>query len=250
LRELDELKTQFVNAVTHDLRTPLTSIKGFGEFLEEEVGGSLSPEQKGFVRHIQQSGRRLERLVNDLLDFARIEAGTFHLRLVRADLGAQVRENVESLQPLFRDARVALRLSVPEAPLPAWIDPERIDQVLGNLMTNAAKFTPPGGQVDVRLFAEAGGLRCEVEDTGLGIAPADFGKLFHRFSQLQAGNAKGGTGLGLSISKAIVEAHGGRIGVESELGRGSLFWFTLPDTSAGPPHVPGASPAEGPLDGD
>jgi signal transduction histidine kinase len=245
LRELDELKTQFVNAVTHDLRTPLTSIKGFGEFLEEEVGGSLSPQQKGFVRQIQQSSRRLERLVNDLLDFARIEAGTFHLRLVRADLGAQVRENVESLQPLFRDARVELQVSVPEAPLPAWVDPERIDQVLGNLLTNAVKFTPPGGRVAVRLFAEAGGLRCEVEDTGLGIAPEDFDKLFHRFSQLQAGNAKGGTGLGLSISKAIVEAHGGCIGVESELGRGSLFWFTLPDTSAGPPELPGARPAEG-----
>jgi signal transduction histidine kinase len=250
LRELDELKTQFVNAVTHDLRTPLTSIKGFGEFLEDEVGGPLSPEQKGFVRQIQQSSRRLEGLVNDLLDFARIEAGTFHLRLVRADLGAQVRDNVESVQPLFRDAGVTLRLSLPEEALKAWIDPQRIDQVLSNLLSNAAKFTPRGGCVTVRLLAEADALRCEVEDTGVGIAPADFEKLFRRFSQLQAGNAKGGTGLGLSISKAIVEAHGGHIGVESALGAGSTFWFTLPHPSAGPPNLPGVHPAEGPIDGD
>jgi signal transduction histidine kinase len=244
LRELDELKTQFVNAVTHDLRTPLTSIKGFGEFLEDEVGGPLSPEQKGFVRQIQQSSRRLEGLVNDLLDFARIEAGTFHLRLVRADLGAQVRDNVESVQPLFRDAGVALSLSLPEDSLKAWIDPQRIDQVLSNLLSNAAKFTPPGGRVTVRLLAGPDALRCEVEDTGVGIAPADFDKLFRRFSQLQAGNAKGGTGLGLSISKAIVEAHGGRIGVESEVGRGSTFWFTLPHPPAEPPDLPGARPVD------
>ncbi|MNS15472.1 Alkaline phosphatase synthesis sensor protein PhoR [compost metagenome] len=232
LRELDRLKSEFVNAVSHDLRTPLTSIKGYTEFLEDGIGGELNPEQRGYVQQIDRGTRRLERLVNDLLDFARLEAGTFRLRLQEHDVRGRITEIADSLRPHFLEAGLTLELALPATPATAWIDPQRIEQVLANLLTNAAKFTPAGGAVRVTLRVEEAGLRCEVADTGCGIGPVEMPQLFQRFSQLHAGREKGGTGLGLSISKAIVEAHGGQIGAESEPDVGSTFWFTLPVAGA------------------
>jgi signal transduction histidine kinase len=234
LRELDRLKSEFVNAVSHDLRTPLTSIKGYTEFLEDGIGGELSPEQRGYVQQIDRGTRRLERLVNDLLDFARLEAGTFRLRLQEHDVRGRITEIADSLRPHFLEAGLTLELALPATPATAWIDPQRIEQVLANLLTNAAKFTPAGGAVRVSLSAEGEALRCEVADTGCGIGPLEMTQLFQRFSQLHAGREKGGTGLGLSISKAIVEAHGGQIGAESEPGVGSTFWFTVPASGRAP----------------
>jgi PAS domain S-box-containing protein len=228
-KELDRLKDQFVNAVSHDLRTPLTSIRGYAEFLEDELGGPLSPQQGEFVQQIERGAKRLERLVNDLLDFARLEAGTFHLNLEDADLGQKVHDIIQSLRPQAEGARLRLEAVLPETPLVAPMDPQRVEQVLSNLIGNALKFTPEGGRIEVRARVEGDRLLCEVEDTGEGIAPADIPKLFQRFGQLESGiKKKGGTGLGLSISKAIIEAHGGRIGVRSQKGTGSTFWFTLP----------------------
>jgi PAS domain S-box-containing protein len=229
LKELDHLKSNFVNSVTHELRTPLTSIVGYTEFLEDEIGGSVTPMQREFVSQIERGARRLEYLLNDLLDFARLEAGTFTLKLEPASFAAKVREVVESLKPQVEEARLSLEVSLPEDPLTLWMDPQRISQVLINLIGNAIKFTPPGGRIQVRARVEQARLRCEVEDTGPGIAPEDLPRLFQRFRQLEAGVTMGkGTGLGLSISKALVEAHGGTIGVYSELGKGSTFWFELP----------------------
>lgn len=229
LKELDRLKSNFVNAVTHELRTPLTSIMGYAEFLEDEIGGSLAEPQHEFVRQIQRGSRRLEYLLNDLLDFARIEAGTFRLRLATADLGVKVREIVESLRPQAEEGGIQLQVELPDTPLELHMDAQRIGQVLINLIGNALKFTPPGGRITVRARPEGEFVRCEVSDTGIGIAREDVPKLFQRFSQLESGLRQGkGAGLGLSISKALVEAHGGRIGVESTLGQGSTFWFTLP----------------------
>jgi signal transduction histidine kinase len=236
LKELDHLKSNFVNAVTHELRTPLTSIMGYAEFLEDGIGGALAESQLEFVHQIQRGSRRLEFLLNDLLDFARIEAGTFHLRLADADLGRKMRDIADSLRPQAEDGGIELSVRLPETPLLVRMDAQRIGQVLINLIGNALKFTPPGGRIVVSARHEgdpAKGeprvLRCEVADTGIGIAAADIPKLFQRFSQLESGVKQGkGAGLGLSISKALIEAHGGQIGVESALNRGSTFWFTLP----------------------
>ncbi len=229
LKELDRLKSNFVNSVTHELRTPLTSIIGYTEFLEDEIGGPVTPMQREFVTQIERGARRLEYLLNDLLDFARLEAGTFKLRLESASFSDKVREVVESLKPQVDEARLRLEVSLPEEPLILRMDPQRIGQVLINLLGNALKFTPAEGRIQVRARLEQERLLCEVEDTGPGIAPEDIPKLFQRFRQLDAGVSKGkGTGLGLSISKALVEAHGGAIGVRSELGKGSTFWFELP----------------------
>ncbi|MNS15712.1 Signal transduction histidine-protein kinase BarA [compost metagenome] len=229
LKELDRLKSNFVNSVTHELRTPLTSIFGYTEFLEDEIGGPVTPTQQEFVTQIARGARRLEYLLNDLLDFARLEAGTFKLKLEEASFAAKAREVIESLKPQLEEAGLSLEASLADAPLTLRMDPQRVGQVLINLIGNAIKFTPPGGQIRLRAHQEPGWLMCEVSDTGPGIAPEDRPKLFQRFSQLEAGVSTGkGTGLGLSISKALIEAHGGAIGVESEPGKGSTFWFKLP----------------------
>ncbi|MBO9542026.1 HAMP domain-containing protein [bacterium] len=229
LKELDRLKSNFVNSVSHELRTPLTTIRGYAEFLEEGIGGLLSSEQTRFVWQIQMASQRLEGLLNDLLDFARIEAGTFTLRHSEQELATSAQEIVESFRPLAEDARVTIRLEAPAHPLVAWVDPQRVCQVLTNLISNAVKFSPPGGVVRVRLMDDDEFVRCEVEDDGEGIAAVDMPRLFQRFSQLEAGLKKGkGTGLGLNISKVLVEAHGGTIGVQSAPGEGARFWFTLP----------------------
>jgi PAS domain S-box-containing protein len=228
-KELDRLKSNFVNAVTHELRTPLTAIKGYAEFLEDGIGGPLTPQQLGYVCELQLGAARLERLVDDLLDFARIEAGTFKLKIADADLTGKIHEAAGSLEPQAREAGLGLRVEVPEEPLEVPMDAQRIGQVLLNLVHNALKFTAAGGTITVRARVDGELVRCEVTDTGIGIASVDQDKLFRRFSQLDSGvRTGGGTGLGLSISKAIVEAHGGQIGVESQPGHGSTFWFTLP----------------------
>ncbi|HEY9720485.1 MAG TPA: PAS domain S-box protein [Oscillatoriaceae cyanobacterium] len=228
-KELERLKSNFVNAVTHELRTPLTSIIGFTEFLEDGVGGPLSEGQLQFVHEIQGATQRLDNLVGDLLDFARMEAGTFRLRIAEEDLRDKIRETVRSLEPQVRDAQLKLDVDLPETPLEVLADPQRIGQVLLNLLQNAVKFTPPGGSI--RLSAQQIGAQvvCEVSDSGPGIAPEEIPKLFRAFSQLEHGLKKGvGTGLGLSISKAIIEAHGGTIGVRSTPAHGATFWFSLP----------------------
>ncbi len=229
LQELDSIKNQFVNAVSHDLRTPLTTILGYTEFLEDGLGGALSSGQADFVRQIQLATARLGRLVDDLLDFARLESGTFRLSVAQADLVAKVNEIAEGLRPLAGEARVALAVEVAEDSLELPMDAQRIGQVLTNLIHNAIKFTPEGGRVRVRAYKADDHAVCEVQDTGIGIAKDDMARLFRQFSQLEGGRQKGGTGLGLSIARSIVEAHGGAIGVTSEgPGSGSTFWFRLP----------------------
>jgi PAS domain S-box-containing protein len=235
LRELDQLKNGFISSVSHELRTPLTSIRGFTEFLEDEVGGPLTPEQRQYVGQIAAGARRLQVMVDDLLDFARLEAGAFSLNCVPADLASLVREVVESLQPQATTRSITLTTELEAKAVPLGLDPNRITQVLTNLVGNALKFTPSGGRVQCVLTVPEGGPRVEVRDNGPGIPERHLPHLFTRFYQVDPSNTRltGGAGLGLSISKAIVEAHGGDIGVESELGKGSTFWFTLPREGTG-----------------
>lgn len=229
LQDVDRLKGVFLSAVSHELRTPLASIKGYAEFLEDEIGGPLTPQQQDFVQQLERGVRRLEYLVDDLLDLTRIEAGTFRLSLAESDLTARVREDIDALYPQISEASLYLDTTLPPDPLWVVMDAQRIGQVLTNLLQNAIKFTPPQGRIQVWVEREAQGIRCTVRDTGHGIAPEDLPRLFQRFTQLENGRQMGtGTGLGLSISKAIVEGHGGQIGVESALGKGTTFWFTLP----------------------
>lgn len=229
LRQADSLKDQFLSIVSHELRTPLNVISGFGSILDDEVAGPLTPTQHEYLRKMLGSAETLLFLVNDLLDMTRIQAGRFSLSPQTIDFSGIARDVVEDLSPLAAQKHLELCNEVP--PLPSLVaDPQRIGQVLTNLLNNAIKFTPEGGWIRLRAIIEDGFLRCEVEDTGIGIAPENLSKLFKPFTQVDMSTTRkaGGTGLGLSISKAIVEAHGGKIGVQSEPEKGSCFWFTLP----------------------
>ena len=230
LKHLDRMKNQFVGAVSHELRTPLTTINGYAEFLEDCIGGTLSDEQQQYVARIMESTGRLRRLVDDLLDFSRLEVGEFKLRLAPTDLVATVRAAAEGIRPSLEAAGLKLILETPRSPVILAIDGLRIGQVVTNLLDNARKFSNPGGRVSVSLTTGEVEARCEVLDEGPGVAAADRERLFERFVQLGHGDTDhaAGAGLGLAIARGIVEAHGGRIGVESGPAGGSRFYFVLP----------------------
>jgi signal transduction histidine kinase len=229
LQKLDELKTTFVGAITHDLRTPITVILGYAELLEDGSEGELTAAQRNDVQLIRRSGLQLARMIADLLDSARLEAGTLELAEAPTDMTALMCAEVEAFRPKALGAGLKLEVDVPEdAPL-VCADADRMERVVANFLGNAIKFTPPGGTVRVTARVEDNAFVGSVSDTGPGIDPADVPKLFQRFSQLEEGRRhRGGTGLGLSIAKAIVEAHEGSVGVTSTPGRGSTFWFRLP----------------------
>lgn len=229
LEALISFRTDFINAVTHDMRNPLTSLKGFTELLLDSPSAALSEQERGYLVQMEKSTRRLDRLIEDMLDLARIESGNFALTTYPEDFGRVVRDLAESFRPQAVVGQVALSVSVPDEALEVEMDIERIERVVGNLLANAIKFTRAGGRIEVRARLEGDRLVCEVADTGIGISTEELPLLFQRFSQLEPGRrTRGGTGLGLSISKAIVEAHGGEIGVASHRAQGSTFWFSLP----------------------
>lgn len=226
--ELEELRTSLINAVSHDLRQPITSIVGYCEVLIDELHGPLNELQNRDLNLILRSAGRLKAMVDDLLDAARIQAGTFRANLEPGDLAPVAQAVVEAFQPMADLEGVKLSSAIDgDLPWPA-IDPGQIERVFSNLVHNALKFTPPPGTVSVRLYPDEGGVVFEVRDSGPGIAQDDIPKLFQRFSQVGRGPRLEGAGLGLSICKAIVEAHHGRIGVESEAGLGARFWVWLP----------------------
>lgn len=227
-KELNRFKNDIVNAVSHDLRTPITAIIGFTEMLQDELE-TLPEAPAGYVEQIQHNTRRLMTLVDDLLDFARIEAGAFRLDRREADLGETIRMVVDGLYPLAREKNLQLKVYVSDRPMVLLFDTHRIEQVLINLIGNAIKFTEPGGTVTVRATVSPSQTQVEVTDTGIGISAESLPYVFEKFFQVAPSPRQtGGTGLGLSIAKALVDAHGGTIGARSTLGAGSTFWFTLP----------------------
>ncbi len=230
-RQLDRLKEEFVATVSHELRTPLTSMMGFLEMLREGEAGQLTAEQDRFLAIVYRSSERLQRLVGDLLFVARLDASGIQLQLTEVRLDELVRDAVEVASALARTGGVELsvELSPPEG-IVLSADPERIAQLAGNLISNALKFTPEGGRVQVRVFATAEHAVIEVEDTGIGIPLTEQERVFERFFRSSSATAQAipGTGLGLVISRAIAEAHGGRISVVSEPGKGTSFRVELP----------------------
>lgn len=229
LQQNERHKDEFLSVISHELRTPLNYITGFGSLLEDETVGTLTEEQHNCSRKILLGASRMLTLVENLLDASRMSAGQFKVVPTEVAFGELVEEVLNTFAPQAQEARIELGAELDALP-PVFLDPQRIIQVLSNLVGNALKFTPPGGRISLKAFAVGGTLRTEVSDTGLGIAEEDIPKLFQRFRQLDmsATRAAEGTGLGLVITKSIVEAHGGEIGVESEIGKGTTFWFSLP----------------------
>jgi len=227
LRELDRLKDEFIATVSHELRTPLTSIIGYIELLRDE--SMDGPNTGQFTEVIGRNAEQLLRLVGDLLFLSRMRTGKLAIDLHATDLAGLAAKAVAEMRPQARRKNVELVLSATAVP-PFAADPVRITQLLGNLISNAVKFTGAGGRVEVSIGAQEDGAVLAVADTGAGIPAADREKIFERFyrSATAARLVVPGTGLGLPIVKAIVEAHGGSITVDSAEGQGSTFTVHLP----------------------
>jgi signal transduction histidine kinase len=222
-------KSEFLASMSHELRTPLNAILGFNEMIIYEMYGAVPPDMKVPLEDIQSSGKHLLRLINNVLDLAKIEAGRMELALADysiMDTAASVRS---ALRPLAAEKGLELVVTVPDDTPLVYGDSGRIMQCLVNLAGNSLKFTK-AGKVEISVSHHDGMLTCCVSDTGVGIPPDKIGSLFTEFKQTDATIASeyGGTGLGLSITKKFIEMHGGRIWVESEVGQGSRFIFEIP----------------------
>ena len=231
LKELDKMKSDFVSNVSHELRTPLTSIKGSVDNMLDSIAGPLNEKQTRYLTRIKSNADRLARLINDLLDLSRIEAGKIDLRPTSLSLVTLITEVAESLRPVAADKLINLEILCHDTSVTAWADRDKITQILMNLIGNALKFTPLHGKITLAIERnDSEWVQVSVTDTGPGIPLEEINKIFDKFYQIpQVSEWKAtGTGLGLAISKALVEMHGGRIWVEGEEGRGSTFSFTLP----------------------
>ncbi|MDI3258050.1 MAG: ATP-binding protein [Kyrpidia sp.] len=226
-RRLDQVRKEFVTNVSHELKTPVTAIRGLTETLVEE---ELEPEErKRFLELIDREARRLEQLVRDLLDLSRLESHLTALHRAPVDLAEMAKEVIQDFAYVAEKAGSGLFLSR-EGDCRAEVDPGRVRQVLSNLVDNAIKYTPAGGRVDIRVSGAAREVTVEVADTGVGIPPEDRDRVFERFYRVDKARSRatGGTGLGLAIVKHVVQLHGGRLGVESEVGKGSRFFVHFP----------------------
>jgi len=232
-RAAERLKDEFIGLVSHELRTQLTSIIGYAELLAETESDNLTDRGQRFVEVIDRNSRRELDLVGDLLMLTNISAGTFTIERSRADITEIARATYEAAGPEAAKAGIALRFEGDGAPMIQG-DPDRLAQVAENLISNALKFTPDGGSVTISTSEHDGNAVLEVADTGIGIAAGDSPRLFDRMFRAVEAERRHiqGTGLGLTIVKAIVDAHNGRIVVESEPGHGAVFRVELPTSGA------------------
>jgi PAS domain S-box-containing protein len=235
--EADRLKAEFFALVSHELRTPLTSIMGYLDLIVEREAAGMGKDGRGYLDVLARNTLRLDSLVADLLLLTQVEAGTFTVELGEADLAAIVRSCVEATLPAASEAGIELTLDAEDLPL-CLGDPNRLEQVVNNLISNALKFTGRGGRVRIRLSQTGDGAAIEVRDTGVGIPEDEREDIFERFARGSVATAEAtrGAGLGLAIAKAIVNAHGGTIDCESEVGQGTVFRLLVPlrapDTAA------------------
>jgi signal transduction histidine kinase len=234
LRELSEMKEEFLALTTHDLRSPLTVISGVISFFTSGRLGELSPEQKNMVSMMERNTQSLIELVNDLLDASKLESGTMRLDMASIDLHGVLDELRETMEPLAKEKGIELVEALPKDLPPVEADRTKLRRIIVNLLSNALKFTQKGGRVEVRAERQGERVCVSVSDTGVGIAPEDVARLFDKYEQARSRATRGekGTGLGLYITRQLVELHRGEIKVESELGNGSTFSFTLPVTTS------------------
>jgi signal transduction histidine kinase len=239
LDQASKLKDQFLANMSHELRTPLNSVIGFSDLLltMSASDNPLTDTQRDYLETIARNGRHLLDLINELLDLSKIAAGRMELHLESLELQVVFRDVAESVRAQIEARKHKLAIEPPRDQLLVTADRGRLRQVLLNLLSNAIKFSTDGGRITLSARVEdSGSVRVAVSDSGIGIAPGDQRKLFQEFVQLDAGASRRyeGTGLGLALSKRLVELHGGTIGVDSELGKGSTFWFILPRAGSRP----------------
>jgi signal transduction histidine kinase len=223
-------KSKFVSVVSHELRIPMTSIRGYTDLLRKEMVGPINDQQANFLEIIQSNVERMSILVSDLSDISRIETGRLKLERVSVSIGASIEEVVRSLQPKLEEKKQTLSIDLEMNLPPIQTDPTRLIQVLTNLLSNAWKYTPESGEIRIAARRESGRVRIEVKDTGIGIGPSEQNLIFSQFfrSESESVREQQGWGLGLNVTKRLVELMDGTIGFSSVLEQGSTFWFTLP----------------------
>jgi PAS domain S-box-containing protein len=228
-----QLKSRFLAGMSHDLRTPLNAIVGFSDLLADELPGSLNPKQKRFVNHIKQASGHLLQLIKDILDLSRIETGQLELHCEEFHIDSVLPEVLSTIRPIAMAKNIQIQQKMKSSGH-VFADRVRLKQVLYNLLSNALKFTPENGTVEVSCYEYGGSICTSVRDTGIGISPENREMIFKEFRQVEDGSAsvREGAGLGLAITKGLVEQQQGKIWVESEPGMGSRFTFSLPKAAA------------------
>jgi signal transduction histidine kinase len=228
--EVAHLKDEFISQISHELRTPLTSIKGYSDLLLKAVGGGPNDQQRGFLQTINRHADGLVEMITQLLDFIQLEAGNLGLRLEPMSIESVVQAVAEAEKEAFDNKNIKFSVQINGAIPRIMGDERRLNWALSHLVDNACKYTQEGGQVTLALSASESAVTIQVKDTGVGISPEDQPQLFTRFYRVSLERTMDvrGQGVGLYVAKAIVEGHGGEIGLVSALGQGSTFTVTLP----------------------
>ena len=226
-------KSEFVSVVAHELRTPMTSIRGYADMLAKGMVGPLTPDQEEFIHTIRRNAKRMQALVSDLQDVSRIESGRLRLQMKPIPLAGALESALQATQAQIEARSQQLTVEVPEDLPLVHADPARLEQILINLLSNAYKYTPADGHIHVQAWLEGDHVHCAVSDTGIGISEEDQARLFTKFfrSDDLAVREMGGTGLGLCIVKSLAELQGGEVEVESLPGEGTTCIFTMPVAS-------------------
>ncbi len=230
LKTLDNMKSNFISNVSHELRSPLASIKESVSLLLDEVSGTLNSEQRKFLEIAKKNIDRLARLIDDLLNLAKIESGKTEMRRLFINLVTIAEDVVNSFGVLAENKNIALGIKTDSSPIKIWVDPDKMTQIISNLVDNAIKYSPSGSSVTVELLDKGSFIEVGIIDNGVGISKENAERLFDKFTRLEDAieNRIKGTGLGLAITRELVELHSGKISVDSEPGKGSRFYFTLP----------------------
>jgi signal transduction histidine kinase len=229
LGQINSFQTRFFHMVAHDVKNPLTAILGYCEVIGAKFKNN--PDAIRYSTHIHSAAKALNALISDLVDLAAIESGKLRVDMVPMDFGGVVGEVKSRIDVVAGQRKINFSVQLPQAPLPVQGDPQRLGQVVQNLCTNAIQYTKEGGSVTIRVdLASKDWMTVSVIDTGIGIAKEDVPRVWERFFQTAEAQKmrKGGFGLGLKIAREIVQRHGGEMGIESELGKGSRFFFHLP----------------------
>jgi signal transduction histidine kinase len=229
-QEVAQAKNEFVSLVSHELRTPMTSIKGYTDLMLKGAVGALNEQQRNFMTIVKSNVDRMADLVSDLLDVSRLETGRVRLELDRLDLASVIMEISQELAEMMRQRELALHFDLSPGLPPVYADRGRVVQVLLNLLSNAYRYTPAGGSITIAVHTLDGKVRVDVIDTGIGIPDQDHETIFERFYRADhpVVREQTGTGLGLPIARSLIEMHGGRLWLRSEVDVGSTFSFTLP----------------------